>query len=603
MNIISLSQCTFVVEDGILLLDTIKEIPDMNLKQKFFITFIMVSIIPVLIIVVFVYQCYAALSRHQTTEVYERIYESAIHEANQSISEVKHVMESMAFYTDAENSIINDLKKYTKKESFTSRDVYESNNNLKLLIQNLIYSSDNLNGIFIFTPSGQTLGYGYNNDIHANYVPSEDLWYEKTLDLQGKIYVNGISVKDFLIYNKPSISFSKALYDVYSHEFLGILLIDCKPEVFDLSRINTLPESVLLTIEYEDGSILYSNVDSLSEPLPTIKNRMPVRKTTLDMSGLTLISSADMNQLYGESELTKRLILILSIIYVLLFSLISIVLSRYLTTPITYLSHQMANHTLNSYVTDEKYLNRSDEIGILYNEYNSMLEEQEKYIKKEYQNKLITLDSQMKSLEAQINSHFLYNTLESINSLAEIEGNEKISTMSMALGNMFRYSIKAKSELVTVSEEIANVMDYVSIQRIRFANRFQVKLLIPPDMYQCRILKLIFQPLVENAFIHGLNQCGAGDTISIIGSFEHDNLSFQVQDNGIGMSADQLSNINAMLSEPPRFKELGRRSSQNIGLKNISSRIELYYGAGYGLSVSSIPAEGTTVSLTLPHIQ
>lgn len=574
----------------------------MKLRTKFFLIFTVLSIIPAVTIFATVFMRYLKYSEQQTAEMYQHIYESAIDEAEQSLSEINHVLESMSFYTDAENSIIRDLKKYTQSGTFTSMDVYTSNNNLKFLIQSLIYSTDNLNGIFIFTPSGQTLGYGKNIDIMPNYTPTTDTWYTRTLELEGKTYINGITTKDFLIHAKPSISFSKALYDVYSHEFLGILFVDCVPEIFDLSKVNTLPEKVLLTIETERGFILYSNVDTLTQNTTESAALMQHQSTQLDMLELTLTSAVNPGQLYQEFEMMKKLFLVLSALYITLFFVISFLLSRYLTTPIIYLSRQMANHKLNSYVTEEKYLNRSDEIGILYNEYNSMLEEQQKYIKNEYQNKLITLDSQMKSLEAQINSHFLYNTLESINSLAEIEGIESISTMSMALGNMFRYSIKAKSELVSVMDEISNVQDYVSIQRIRFGNKFQLKLMIPKEMYHCRVLKLIFQPLVENALLHGLDRCATGDTITITGAFKENNLIFQIQDNGIGMDASQVAIIESILAEPPHFKELGRRSTQSIGLKNICSRIELYYGAGYGLSLSSQKEHGTTISIKLPYI-
>lgn len=573
----------------------------MNLKSRFFVIFVILSTVPSLIIFGIVYRQYTIQSMQRTDEVYQRICNSAVDEANTSISEIKHILESMAFYTDADNSIINDLKKYGQQSTFTPKDVYDSNNNLKYMIHNLIYSSDNLNGIFIFTPSGQTLGYGKNIDIRADYVPDNDTWYEKTLDLEGKTYVSGISAKKHFINSKPSISFSKALYDVYTHELLGVLLIDCKPEIFDISTVNTLPQIVLLTIQYQ-GSILYSNIESLEHPIEIGKNKIQFFSAKLDMDGISLTATANPGYLYHDFEVTKKLLLAICMIYIVLFFLISFFLSRYLTTPITYLSNQMANHTLNAYVTNEKYLNRSDEIGILYNEYNSMLEEQNKYIKSQYQNKLITLDSQMKSLEAQINSHFLYNTLESINSIAEMEGIESISTMSMALGNMFRYSIKTDSELVTVMDEISNVQDYVSIQQIRFANKFQLRLNIPQQIYRCRILKLIFQPLVENALLHGLDRCGAGDTISITGKVDNDSLFFYIRDNGLGMDASQLSAIQTMLAEPPRFEELGRRTTQNIGLKNICSRIELYYGTGYGLQLSSIPGKGTTISIKLPYI-
>ena len=122
-----------------------------------------------------------------------------------------------------------------------------------------------------------------------------------------------------------------------------------------------------------------------------------------------------------------------------------------------------SGHTL---IQSTRYLNRTDEIGTLYNEYNAMVESLNAAVKQDYQDKLVLLDAQMKSLEARINSHFLFNTLEAINSIAELEDNESIATMSLALGNMFRYTLKTQSELVTVQDELDHVNDYVTIQTI-----------------------------------------------------------------------------------------------------------------------------------------
>jgi two-component system sensor histidine kinase YesM len=260
----------------------------------------------------------------------------------------------------------------------------------------------------------------------------------------------------------------------------------------------------------------------------------------------------------------------------------------------------MANQNGSHLTITEKFSNRNDEIGILYNEYNVMVEELNASIKKDYQDKLITMDAQMRSLEAQINSHFLFNTLESINSLAELDDNERISTMVMALGNMFRYSIKTQSELVTIEEEIQHVQDYISIQQIRFDQRFTFQLFIPPDLYQLRVLKLILQPLVENALYHGLNYCSSGDTITLDGYLDHSFLHLCVTDNGIGMTAEELTLLQKKLQEESSFTELGHRTRQSIGLKNIHTRIELYYGKGYGITIKSAPHSGTAIDLLLP---
>ncbi|WP_180272729.1 sensor histidine kinase [Konateibacter massiliensis] len=573
----------------------------MKLKTKFLIIFLLISNIPILIITSYTYNKYTELIHAQTTQVSENVFNNAKEFANSSIANINHIAEIFSFYSGSNDTIIEDLKKYAKSDDdYTPYDLFQSNNNLKFICQNLIYSSSYINGIFVFTPSGAILGYGYGGgiDIRPDYLPFDDEWYQNTVALKGKTYVDGVTKKDFLLRGEPSISFSRALYDVYTHEFLGVLFIDCSEGVFDLSSVNTLPSLMLLSIQDENGYILYTNVDDLVDNFTSKTTQK--KSVSLDIDGLTLHSAVNYTHLYQQFNYTRTLIIVIGIICAVVFFVISILLSHSLTQPITYLSNKMSNRLGHNKVNREKYLIRTDEIGILANEYNHMIDELDTFIKNEYQNKLITLDSQMKSLEAQINSHFLYNTLESINSIAEIEEVESIAVMSLALGNMFRYSIKTQSELVTIEDELNHVRDYVAIQKIRFDNKFDLVIDLPEGMPSLRVLKLIMQPIVENALYHGLNYCNLGSYIKIHGYVKESNIYIDICDDGAGMSREQVLDLENSFQETAQFTELGHRNKQSIGLKNIHTRIALYYGQGYGLSVQSTPGEGTIITIKLP---
>ena len=228
------------------------------------------------------------------------------------------------------------------------------------------------------------------------------------------------------------------------------------------------------------------------------------------------------------------------------------------------------------------------------------MKEQEQYIKTQYQDRLILLDAQMKSLEAQINSHFLFNTLESINSIAEVEGVSSISDIVLSLGNMFRYSIKTESEIVTLYDELDHINNYVSIQQVRFNNRFRVETDISDSLKKQKVLKLILQPLVENALYHGLKNCTRGDLITVSAKKDNNNLLISVWDNGVGMSEDELNSLQEKLIAPAEFKSLGKRSSRSIGLSNINARIRLYYGHEYGMTVDIAASGGLRITLRLP---
>lgn len=546
------------------------------------------------------FQQYVSQIHGQMKQMSNNIFEKTIKECNHTLSSINEINGIFTLYSESDFSIINDLKKYDGTHEYTTYDVFRSNNNIKFTCQSLIYTSNYINGIFLFTPSNEVLGYGYggNIDISNGYTPYQDEWYKETLALHGSMYVSEVSQKDFLLNSKKSITFSKALYDVLSKQFLGVLVIDCSPKIFDLNSINTLPEAISLTLKNDKNDILYTNKLKMKNP----HENVDVHTENLSTGGLTITAETYYDILYKGFNRSLFIIALLSVCLIILSVLISAFLSNYISEPILILTHKMSSSKLTSLYKSDKYLHRNDEIGLLYNEYNNMIQQLENYIKTEYQNKLIIMDSQMKAFEAQINSHFLYNTLESINSVAEIEGIDSISVMSMALGNMFRYSIKTQSELVTLSDELNHVNDYISIQKIRFSNRFHVDIDIPEELYQYRVLKLILQPLVENSLYHGLEYCASGDQIIISARLQDSNIVIKIADNGQGITPENLAQIKQQLASPPKFQELGQRRHVSIGLKNIHSRIQLYYGGFYGLSIENNPTAGITVTITIPQL-
>ncbi|HHV10532.1 MAG TPA: sensor histidine kinase [Clostridiales bacterium] len=577
----------------------------MKLKNKFFITLFLISVIPLIILTIFAYERYKATTFQQMNDVASNIFTKAADKANDTIYKVEQVAGIFTFYSDGEYSIIENLKNYSSpKSSHTSYEIYKTNQNIKFICENILYTYDFIYGLYVITPAGVNIGYntGMNGDLVYGYNPEGAKWLEETSVLNGKLYISSIAEHNMFTGKRESLFFAKSLYDVYTHEFLGTLIIDCNPAMFDLSPVNTLPSITLLSIENKNNNqILYTNINQLKSNF-TEKNKK-IFKTGLDLDQLSLSAVFNYDELYKAYNLTEVLLLIIAVFCMAGTIVLSIIFSNSLTKPITHLSDKMASQHGSHLTLTGRYLNRNDEIGVLYNEYNSMVDELNISIKRDYQNKLITLDSQMKSLEAWINSHFLFNTLESINSIAFIEGNERIATMAMSLGNMFRYAIKTKSEMVTVQDELNHVRDYVSIQKIRFSDNFDLNIRIPEAIRSQHVLKLILQPLVENALFHGLQYCHVGSRIDITARLDQKHLYIEVTDDGKGMNPLQLKELQDKLRQEATFTELGHRDKQSIGLKNIHTRIELYYGKGYGLFVRSTEGAGTTVEIKLPVLE
>lgn len=577
----------------------------MKLRTRFFLIFSILAVIPLLILTEYSYVRYRDITYERMDELSENLFQNAVTQTNNMLSTVQTSISYLTFYSNENDySVIENLRPYAEEDTqLTAYDTFRTTQHLNGVFQNIMASYDYITGIYIFTPSDVTFSCSQSSNIlSSRYSPKGKNWYENTLAQNGHFYVSAFMDPDMFIGEvEDAVYFSLSINDLYTNEFLGVILVSCDSDIFDLSTVNTMPETTLLYISSKETNYtLYSNIDELPESFSGTDAK--IKKTDLAVDSLELTAAFDYDSLYAEFSLTGALFLVVAFTCILIFLVLAYVMTKNMIRPLEELSTTMSRQgkDLSFY---SPYMNRTDEIGTLYNEYSNMLEELNASIKRDYQDKLNILDAQMKSLEARINSHFLFNTLESINSMAEIDENENIATMSLALGNMFRYAIKTPSEIVTLQDEISHVKDYVSIQAIRFSNKFTLTLDIPDELYQQKVLKLILQPLVENSFYHGLNYCTAGDNITIQAKRDSTILYITVSDNGQGMTQEVLDELRAKLSEEASFTELGHRNKQGIGLKNIHSRIELYYGKGYGLSITSTPGEGTSITIKIPVLQ
>ena len=219
------------------------------------------------------------------------------------------------------------------------------------------------------------------------------------------------------------------------------------------------------------------------------------------------------------------------------------------------------------------------------------LESHEKILLLNIENK----QSQLMALQSQINPHFLYNTLECINSAGAVCGSREVEEMSTALASIFRYACKGES-IVTLQDELQTLHHYLNIQQIRFPNRFCIQYNIPEKLKTRRMLKFLLQPLVENSILHGFRECPPPWVIQVE-AFEISNkLVVTVSDNGRGIKQDELQILNDRLASSDA-------SGSSIGLMNIQRRIRLYYGEAFGLKIQSTVNQGTKIIAVLPAIE
>lgn len=281
------------------------------------------------------------------------------------------------------------------------------------------------------------------------------------------------------------------------------------------------------------------------------------------------------------------------------FSVVIVFLMGFLSTklvkPIRALSRQMEVYSIDRELQGLD-MKRQDEIGHLNRAFARMSGNIRELFSRLNHEHAVREKYQFEALRAQVNPHFLFNTLNMIRWMAMIRQEDSIVECIDALVHMLKFSMSRGGELVPLDEEIGNIRSYVFIQNNRFGNQYEVKIDIDPELLHLQVIKFILQPIVENAVIHGFD--GENGTIRIYGKRTGKILNLYVKDNGKGIPPDVVDQLGR--SEDPH---LSQKKVTGIGLKNVDERIKVTYGESYGIRIESRLGEGTTVIYTLPAIE
>lgn len=322
------------------------------------------------------------------------------------------------------------------------------------------------------------------------------------------------------------------------------------------------------------------------------------RTSDADLFVAALIPLSEIrSQVFGQLGVSIALLFII----ILLIICIGWLLSLSFTTPLKELQQKM---TAASYGNLDIFMpcTGKDEISVVAGYFNEMIARLKELIEKNYQAELrqkellyLEKEAQLNALQQQINPHFLYNTLESIKWMAYMNGCQEICDMATALGKFFRYAITKQRTLVPLEDELENLKNYLFIQKIRYEDKFNVILDVPSELLPYKVEKLIFQPIVENAIIHGIEHMKTGGLITIRGARTGNYLCFSISDNGAGMTKEQLDALRQ------RFRTDGKEESGgSVGIVNVYKRLSLYYQDDIAFEIKSAPGQGTVVSFRIP---
>lgn len=282
------------------------------------------------------------------------------------------------------------------------------------------------------------------------------------------------------------------------------------------------------------------------------------------------------------------------VVLILLFLSIvtySMVVSRRISIPVIALTEKAKQFGKRDFSRAKPIETNITELEILDDSFNEMTDHISALIEKQIENERSLHQAELELLQAQINPHFLYNTLDSIAILAESDREEDVVNMITSLSTFFRNSLSEGEDIHTLRAEMAQAVSYLEIQQIRYSDILTYSMDIAEDVQDCLIPKLILQPLIENALYHGIKNRRGRGLITITGGRENNRIHLRVRDNGIGMDSERLEQLQ---------NGIYQQKQGSFGLWNVHQRIRLYCGDPYGLSFESVPGEGTTVTVTLP---
>lgn len=564
--------------------------------------FSLIMIIVIILDIFFIYKMSETVEKDTHVYAYE-----IVKQLGRNIeSYIDHMQEVMWMISSQDTSLINQLKEPLNQKAVRKSYFLEEMRNRG--------SSNGVVSINIFGENGLVLTDSASNAI-KDYIDVKQMeWYTKAVEAQGKPVISASHTQNYLK-NEGKWVFSLSAAIMEENKILGIVLIDMSyKNLTDMCNDIQLGEKGYVyivgqgqeMIYHPKQQLIYSGI--LQEDLARVMQQEEGSFTEV-LEDKRLVTVHSLEQVgwrvvgvsyIGELLVSKQEIIIPLIILTLLALVVAFLISKRIASqtakPIRELTEHMQEIELGKLGVEIDTQSDTEEIQCLTASFKEMVYKIEGLIEQVEDNQKKLRKSELKVLQSQINPHFLYNSLDTIIWLGERGECEKVVQMTAALARYFRLSLSKGKEVITIYEEVEHVKHYLQIQKIRYASKLTYMIEVSPDIFDEMIVKIVLQPLVENALYHGIKDLEEGGYIRVLGFREGNNIILEVYDNGKGMSHEQIKNI----LKVPRSTSI---TKGGVAIKNVHERIQVYFGQDYGLSYESEYGKWTKVRITIPAIE
>ena len=529
---------------------------------------------------------------------------------NQSYQEMRQTMETTEKSLDAIfqscQSIIDMLYTNQRLNSYLNIDYTQLS-----YWEMFSFIDTQLHGISVLNPDINRISFYSSNDTlpRDNYYfyPREELpaGFEEKISLaSGGAVAGGIMKKEDYAY----VGLLRKMNYFTSGEIENILLMQLDTDYLNSQLTSTDDYRQLYLVDYTGQILASSNTQTVGKKMDSLlpswstlgidgstatavvtgKNVVCMRQETNMKTSLFLLR--DQESLMKEAgKVSRRILLIFVISSGFVFAAVYTYgkLMQKRVDQVVYAAKKLGDGEFDYYLKNMG----SDEIGQIANAFNLLNERIQVLIRENYEKKLLVKSSEMNLLQEQINPHFLYNALSVISSMAMREGGRRTVESVRYLAAFYRISLNKGRQFVSVQEELELVKSYMNIQEIRFGDSVEVSYEVDREALACRTIKLILQPLVENAIHHGRRDEGVLHIRVIVGK-KKGRVFYEVKDDGLGMEPDKLVLLREQL----------RQSQEGFGLRNVDIRVKLHYGEAYGVTViNSEPDRGTEIRVEIPE--
>jgi two-component system sensor histidine kinase YesM len=498
-------------------------------------------------------------------------------------------IEQIGIFASTNDQILNILKKDTNQSPYDR--VLDASHISQVLKQNL-NSRPDIERIDIFGFNG----FSYMGSYSNNTIDKNEPWVQEVMKRNGLPYWFALDSGKNMVYTRV-ITSNKA------NETLGIIRIIVPSYRLEsvLNKFQPLKTGFLLLLDQTHSPIIGRDKDVKEliqkltfEDLHKVQHinfnqhKMFITQYKLEKTDWMFVSAVPQNEiLQGTKEIRNYFLNTVLIILLITFSFAIWITLRF-TRPIKQFINLMYDVEKNNF-TSRMEIKTKDEIGMLAISYNRMVQRVNSLINEVYEQRILKNEAEWNALQAQINPHFLYNTLDSINWIARMNKIPDIVKMVTALSKLFKLSLSKTDKFITVEEELTYIKYYSQIQETRFSDRIHIVIDVPEPIRHYLIPRFILQPLVENSIVHGLEQKEGPGRVDIKGGQSKDKIFFIIQDNGIGIAEEKLKGL--LISN--------MKDNEHLGLSNVDERIKILYGKEWGLKIDSIENVGTIVEVWL----